>query len=75
MSFIDSLNRFAQSPVGLDIGRSRFKRDFTHKTTMMSGKLIPIYWDEVLPGDTFKVDMSAVLRSHHIQQPNHLDVL
>lgn len=63
MSFIDSLNRFAQSPVGLDIGRSRFKRDFTHKTTMMSGKLIPIYWDEVLPGDTFKVDMSAVLRS------------
>ena len=63
MGFLDTLNRFAQSPVGLDIGRSKFKRDFTHKTTFVSGKLIPIYWDEVLPGDTFKVDMSAVLRS------------
>lgn len=63
MSFIDTLNRFAQSPVGLDIGRSKFKRDFTHKTTFKSGELIPIYWDEVLPGDTFKVDLSAVVRS------------
>ena len=63
MSFIDTLNRFAQSPVGLDIGRSKFKRDFTHKTTFESGRLIPLYWDEVLPGDTFKVDMAAVVRS------------
>ena len=62
-NFLDSINRFAQSPVGLDIGRSKFNRPFNHKTTFSSGKLIPLYWDEVLPGDTFKVDMAGVVRS------------
>lgn len=62
-NFLDSINRFAQSPVGLDIGRSKFNRPFNHKTTFKSGKLIPLYWDEVLPGDTFKVDMAGVVRS------------
>lgn len=63
MSYIDSLNRFAQSPVGLDIGRSKFNMPFKHKTTFNSGFLIPLMWKEVLPGDTFKCDLSAVIRS------------
>lgn len=63
MSYLDSLNRFAQSPVGLDIGRSKFNMPFKHKTTFTSGKLIPLMWKEVLPGDTFKCDLSAVIRS------------
>ena len=63
MSYIDSLNRFAQSPVGLDIGRSKFSMPYKHKTTFKSGFLIPLMWKEVLPGDTFKCDMSAVVRS------------
>ena len=63
MSYLESLNRFAQSPVGLDIGRSKFKMPFKHKTTFTSGKLIPLMWKEVLPGDTFKCDLSAVIRS------------
>lgn len=63
MSYIDSLNRFAQSPVGLDIGRSRFNMPYKHKTTFNSGMLIPLMWKEVLPGDTFKCDLSAVIRS------------
>ena len=63
MSYIDSLNRFAQSPVGLDIGRSKFNMPAKIKTTFKSGMLIPLMWKEVLPGDTFKCDLSAVVRS------------
>lgn len=42
--------------------RSRFNRDQTILTTFDSGKLIPFYVDEVLPGDTFSVDTSAIIR-------------
>ena len=42
--------------------RTRFKRDQTVLTTFDSGKLIPFYVDEVLPGDTFRVDTSAIIR-------------
>ena len=59
---LDTLNRFVKNPVSLDISRSRFRRPFTHKTTFKSGKLIPLFIDEVLPGDTFKVEWSSVLR-------------
>lgn len=62
MSSIDRLNRFVKNPVNLDINRSKFNRPFTHKTTFKSGKLIPLYVDEVLPGDTFKVKWSSVVR-------------
>lgn len=62
MSSIDRLNRFVKNPVNLDINRSKFNRPFTHKTTFKSGKLIPLYLDEVLPGDTFKVKWSSVVR-------------
>jgi hypothetical protein len=36
-----------------DVPRSRFDRESIHKTTFDSGWLIPIYVDEVLPGDSF----------------------
>lgn len=42
--------------------RTRFNRDQTILTTFNSGKLIPYYVDEVLPGDTFNVDTSAIIR-------------
>ena len=42
--------------------RTRFKRDQTILTTFDSGKLIPFFVDEVLPGDTFQVDTSAIVR-------------
>lgn len=42
--------------------RTRFNRDQTILTTFDSGKLIPFYIDEVLPGDTFSVDTSAIVR-------------
>lgn len=42
--------------------RTRFNRDQTILTTFDSGKLIPFYVDEVLPGDTFSIDTSAIIR-------------
>lgn len=42
--------------------RTQFNRDQTILTTFDSGKLIPFYVDEVLPGDTFNVDTAAIIR-------------
>ena len=42
-----------------DIPRSRFNVQTSHKTTFDAGKLIPIYVDEVLPGDTFSLSCTA----------------
>ena len=42
--------------------RTRFNRDQTILTTFDAGELIPFYVDEVLPGDTFNIDTSAIIR-------------
>lgn len=42
--------------------RTRFNRDQIILTTFDAGKLVPFYVDEVLPGDTFSVDMQAIIR-------------
>jgi hypothetical protein len=42
--------------------RTRFNRDQTILTTFDSGALIPFFVDEVLPGDTFQVNTSAIIR-------------
>ena len=42
--------------------RTRFNRDQTILTTFDSGNLIPFFVDEVLPGDTFQIDTSAIIR-------------
>lgn len=44
------------------VSRTRFKRDQNILTTFDAGKLIPFYVDEVLPGDTFRVDTAAIIR-------------
>lgn len=54
-------SHFAQTPT-VNIRRSRFKRPFTHKTTFNAGKLVPLMVDEVLPGDTYSIDTSMVIR-------------
>lgn len=45
-----------------EIPRSSFDRSHGHKTTFDAGYLIPIYLDEGLPGDTFKVNMTGFAR-------------
>ena len=52
---------FSQVPK-IDINRSVFDRSTQHKTTFNAGKLIPILCDEVLPGDTFSIGLSSVIR-------------
>lgn len=34
------------------VPRSAFDRSFSHKTTLAPANLVPIFVDEVLPGDT-----------------------
>ena len=46
--------------------RTRFNRDQTVLTTFDSGELIPFYVDEVLPGDTFSIDTSAIIRMESV---------
>lgn len=55
-------NSFSDAPVNLDLQRSKFQRNFNHKTTFKEGELIPVYFDEVLPGDTFSLDSSFLVR-------------
>lgn len=52
---------FLQVPQ-MHASRTRFNRDQTVLTTFDSGKLIPFFVDEVLPGDTFQIDTSAIIR-------------
>lgn len=50
------------APSSLDMKRSAFDRSHNLKTTFNAGLLYPIYLEEVLPGDTFNVDLSCVVR-------------
>lgn len=54
-------NKFSSVPVA-NIRRSVFDRSFGHKTTFQAGRLVPLMVDEVLPGDTFSVDVSFLTR-------------
>lgn len=54
-------NRFATLPKA-QIQRSVFNRSHDYKTTFDSGYLIPFYVDEVLPGDSFKLNCSVFCR-------------
>lgn len=61
--------RFALNPTRLDMSRSRFDRSSSYKTTFNVGDLIPFYVDEVLPGDTFSIDTSKVVRMQTLLTP------
>lgn len=56
-----NVHQFAMVPRA-DVPRSRFSRQTTHKTTFDSGYLVPVFLDEVLPGDSFRVNMTAFCR-------------
>ena len=55
------VHQFAMIPKA-DIPRSSFDAQKTYKTTFDAGYLIPVYVDEVLPGDTFNLKMTAFSR-------------
>jgi len=56
-----SINHFSMVPKS-DVPRSAFKIQHTHKTTFDAGWLIPVYVDEVLPADAYKLNMTAFAR-------------
>lgn len=62
-------SRFAINPTNIDISRSKFNRNSSVKTTFNVGQLIPFYLDEVLPGDTFNVKTSKVVRLQTMLTP------
>lgn len=58
----NSQAHFSTTPT-VGIGRSKFDRSFTHKTSFNTGDLIPFYVDtEITPGDTVKMNTSHVVR-------------
>lgn len=56
-----SNHQFAMVPRA-DIPRASFRIETGYKTTFDAGNLIPVYCEEVLPGDTFKLRMTAFAR-------------
>lgn len=57
-----AMKNFAYNPVSLSIPRSKMTMKHSHKTTFDTGRLIPIYWREVLPGSTVKMEMAEIVR-------------
>ncbi|AXH77417.1 MAG: major capsid protein [Microviridae sp.] len=55
------VHRFSMVPRA-EIPRSAFKIEKTYKTTFDGGYLIPVYCEEVLPGDSFQCRMTAFCR-------------
>ena len=56
-----STHKFSMIPRA-DVPRSSFAIQTAHKTTFDSGYLVPVYVDEILPGDTFNLKMTAFAR-------------
>ena len=59
---------FSENP-SIDIERSTFDRSCGHKTSFNCGSVIPFFVDEVLPGDTFSVSTSCVVRLQTLLTP------
>lgn len=54
-------HQFSQAPQA-NIERSTFRRDRGYKCTFDAGYLVPIFFDEALPGDTYKVKLHTTAR-------------
>ena len=62
-------SHFALNPTNIDMSRSTFDRSSSIKLSFNTGDIIPFYVDEVLPGDTFKVKTSKVVRLQTLITP------
>lgn len=54
-------HRFSDAPA-MYMRRTKFDRSHVYKTTFNSGKLIPVFVDEVLPGDTARLSVNYFAR-------------
>lgn len=55
------VHQFAMVPRA-EIPRASFRMEKSHKTTFDAGYLVPVFCEEILPGDTFRVKMTAFAR-------------
>jgi len=55
-------SHFSNVPANVAAPRSAFDRSFSHKTTITEGRLYPILWEPILPGDTVNLKMHALCR-------------
>ncbi len=61
-------SHFSQIP-NADIQRSIFDRSSGHKTSFNVGELVPLYVDEILPGDSVNITTSKVVRLQTLLTP------
>nr|WNN13324.1 MAG: major capsid protein [Gokushovirinae sp.] len=62
-------SHFALNPTRIDISRSTFDRSSSVKTSFNAGDIVPFFLEEVLPGDTFNVKSSKVVRMQTLLTP------
>lgn len=62
-------SHFALNPTRIDMSRSTFDRSASVKTSFNVGDIVPFFVEEVLPGDTFNVHTSKVVRMQTLLTP------
>ncbi len=62
-------SHFALNPTRIDLSRSTFDRSSSVKTSFNAGSIVPFFLEEVLPGDTFNVKSSKVVRMQALLTP------
>lgn len=62
-------SHFALNPTRIDLSRSTFDRSSSLKTSFNAGDIVPFFLEEVLPGDTFNVKSSRVVRMQTLLTP------
>lgn len=62
-------SHFALNPTRIDMSRSTFDRSASVKTSFNVGDIVPFFLEEVLPGDTFNVHSSKVVRMQTLLTP------
>lgn len=62
-------SHFALNPTRIDMSRSTFDRSSSIKTSFNVGDIVPFFLEEVLPGDTFNVHSSKVVRMQTLLTP------
>lgn len=58
---LGSQSHFSQAPRA-NIGRSVLDLSHNHLTTFNAGVLVPVFYTEILPGDTFEMNVSSFTR-------------
>lgn len=67
------VNQFKQLP-DVSFGRNTFNRSFGTLTTLDAGKLYPVMFDEIIPGDTYNLSASFFGRINTLIVPSYINL-